>query len=103
MLQKKYPELNVYINTGNVLTANFASKALQLTIGTFSAGASIKALQKLECLQQKLQHNTNLSKPIILPFQYYRKLPDLYVAGNAGGSSAAGNFTGNGGKFCCRI
>ncbi|WP_454045278.1 ABC transporter permease [Chryseobacterium sp. Marseille-Q8038] len=46
MLQKKYPELNVYINTGNVLTANFASKALQLTIGTFSAGASIKALQK---------------------------------------------------------
>ncbi|WP_419870489.1 ABC transporter permease [Chryseobacterium sp. CT-SW4] len=47
MLQKKYPELNVYINTGNVLTANFASKALQLTIGTFSAGASMKALQKM--------------------------------------------------------
>jgi ABC-2 type transport system permease protein len=46
ILQKKYPELNVYINTGNVLTANFASKALQLTIGTFSAGVSIKALQK---------------------------------------------------------
>lgn len=46
MLQKKYPEVNVYINTGNVLTANFATKALQLTIGTFSAGASIKALQK---------------------------------------------------------
>ncbi|MCL1680212.1 ABC transporter permease [Elizabethkingia miricola] len=47
MLQKKYPELNVYVNTGNVLTANFASKALQLTIGTFSAGASIKGLQKM--------------------------------------------------------
>jgi ABC-2 type transport system permease protein len=46
ILQKKYPELNVYVNTGNVLTANFASKALQLTIGTFSAGVSIKALQK---------------------------------------------------------
>ena len=46
MLQKKYPEVNVYINTGNVLTANFATKALQLTIGTFSAGASMKALQK---------------------------------------------------------
>ncbi|MFP7655300.1 ABC transporter permease [Chryseobacterium proteolyticum] len=44
--KKKYPEVNVYINTGNVLTANFATKALQLTIGTFSAGASIKALQK---------------------------------------------------------
>lgn len=47
MLQKKYPEVNVYVNTGNVLTANFATKALQLTIGTFSAGASIKALQKM--------------------------------------------------------
>ncbi|WP_212003066.1 ABC transporter permease [Chitinophaga sp. HK235] len=47
ILQKKYPEVNVYVNTGNVLTANFASKALQLTIGTFSAGVSIKALQKM--------------------------------------------------------
>lgn len=46
MLQKKYPEVNVYINTANVLTANFASKALQLTLGTFSAGAEISALQK---------------------------------------------------------
>ncbi|MBV8253377.1 MAG: ABC transporter permease [Chitinophaga sp.] len=47
ILQKKYPEVNAYINTGNVLTANFASKALQLTIGTFSAGVSIKGLQKM--------------------------------------------------------
>lgn len=47
MLQKKYPELNVYVNTGNMMTANFASKALQLTIGTFSAGAAIKGLQKM--------------------------------------------------------
>lgn len=46
LLQKKYPEVNVYINTSNVLTANFASKAIQLTLGTFSAGAEIKALQK---------------------------------------------------------
>lgn len=46
ILQKKYPELNVYINTSNVLTANFASKAIQLTVGTFSAGAEMKALQK---------------------------------------------------------
>ena len=29
MLQKKYPELNVYVNTSNVLTANFATKAIQ--------------------------------------------------------------------------
>lgn len=47
MLQKKYPEINVYINTGNMMTANFATKALQLTIGTFSAGAAMKGLQKM--------------------------------------------------------
>ncbi|SDC90402.1 ABC transporter permease [Niabella drilacis] len=47
MLQKKYPEVNVYVNTGNMMTANFATKALQLTIGTFSAGAAIKGLQKM--------------------------------------------------------
>lgn len=46
MLQKKYPEVNVYVNTSNVLTANFATKAIQQTLGTFSAGAEIKALQK---------------------------------------------------------
>ena len=46
MLQKKYPEVNVFINTSNVLTANFASKAIQTTLGTFAAGAEIKALQK---------------------------------------------------------
>ncbi|QBO59076.1 ABC transporter permease [Chryseobacterium salivictor] len=46
MLQKKYPEMNVYVNTSNVLTANFATKAIQLTLGTFSAGAEIKALEK---------------------------------------------------------
>lgn len=46
MLQKKYPEITVYINTSNVLTANFASKAIQQVLGTFSAGAEIKALQR---------------------------------------------------------
>jgi len=47
MLQKRYPEINVYVNTGNMMTANFATKALQLTIGTFSAGAAMKGLQKM--------------------------------------------------------
>ncbi|MGC4130337.1 MAG: ABC transporter permease [Bergeyella sp.] len=46
MLQKKYPEINCYINTSNVLTANFATKSLQTTLGTFAAGAEMKALQK---------------------------------------------------------
>ncbi|RVU90633.1 ABC transporter permease [Flavobacterium columnare] len=46
ILQKKYPEINVYFNNSNVLTANFASKAIQLTLGTFSAGAEIKSFQR---------------------------------------------------------
>jgi len=46
MLQKKYPEIVTYINTSNLLTANFSSKAIQSTLGTFSAGAEIKALQR---------------------------------------------------------
>lgn len=46
MLQKKYPEITVYLNTSNVLTANFATKAIQQVLGTFSAGAEIKALQR---------------------------------------------------------
>ena len=46
LLQKKYPEVNVYINTANVLTGNFASKAIQITLGTFSAGVDIKTLQR---------------------------------------------------------
>lgn len=46
VLQRKYPEINIYINTANVLTANFASKAIQLTMGTLSAGTEMKALQR---------------------------------------------------------
>ncbi|SZD73368.1 Inner membrane transport permease ybhR [Candidatus Ornithobacterium hominis] len=46
MLQKKYPEINVYVNTSNILTANFASKAIQLVLATFSAGAEIKSIQR---------------------------------------------------------
>lgn len=46
ILQKKYPEVNVYINTSNIMTANFASKAIQVTLGTLSAGMEIKTLQR---------------------------------------------------------
>lgn len=46
VLQKKHPELNVYLNTSNVLTANFASKALQTTLGTLSAGIEMKTFQR---------------------------------------------------------
>lgn len=62
MLQKKYPEVNVYVNTSNVLTANFATKAIQLTLGTFSAGSEIKALEKKGM-------NADLAKTQFEPFK----------------------------------
>lgn len=46
MMQGKNPEVNIYINTSNLLTANYATKAVQVVIGSYSAGAEMKALQK---------------------------------------------------------
>lgn len=46
ILQKRYPEVVSYFNTSNLLTANFSSKAIQTTLGTFSAGINMKGLQR---------------------------------------------------------
>lgn len=46
ILQKRYPEVNVYINTANLLTANMTSTAIQLSLGTLNAGIEMGALQK---------------------------------------------------------
>lgn len=46
ILLKRYPEVTSYINTSNLLTANIASTALQLSLGTLRAGIEIEALQK---------------------------------------------------------
>ncbi|MNK08343.1 Inner membrane transport permease YbhR [compost metagenome] len=46
ILQTRYPEIQVFCNTSNILTANFASKAIQQSLGTFAVGTEIKALQK---------------------------------------------------------
>lgn len=46
ILLKRYPEITSYINTSNLLTANIASTALQLSLGTLRAGIEIEALQK---------------------------------------------------------
>lgn len=46
ILQKKYPELTNYISTVNLVTANYTSTALQVTLGSFNAGVEIAALQK---------------------------------------------------------
>jgi len=46
VLQKKYPEINTFINTSNLLTANLASQGIQTVLGTFNAGIDIQALKK---------------------------------------------------------
>lgn len=46
VLQKRYPEINTYINTTNLLTANMASQGVQTTLGTFNAGIDIQSLKK---------------------------------------------------------
>lgn len=46
ILLKRYPEIIGYVNTSNLLTANIASSALQLSLGTMRAGIEIEALQK---------------------------------------------------------
>lgn len=46
LLYKRYPEISVYVNTDNILTANFASKAIQVVTGTMKAGVEIEALRK---------------------------------------------------------
>ncbi|KAA8479969.1 ABC-2 type transport system permease protein [Arcticibacter tournemirensis] len=43
---KRYPEMLVYVNADNILTANFASRAIQTVAGTLKAGIQIEALKK---------------------------------------------------------
>jgi ABC-2 type transport system permease protein len=46
VLTKKYPEIVTIVNTSNVLTANYASSALQICLGTLKAGIQIETLRK---------------------------------------------------------
>lgn len=46
ILLKRYPEVIGYINTANLLPANIASTAIQVSLGTLRAGIEIEALQK---------------------------------------------------------
>lgn len=45
-LTKKYPEITTIVNTSNVLTANYASTAIQVCLGTMKAGVQIETLRK---------------------------------------------------------
>lgn len=46
VLTKKYPEITTIVNTANILTANYASTALQVCLGTLKVGTQIETLRK---------------------------------------------------------
>lgn len=46
IMQKRYPEVMVDINTANLVTANFSTRAIQTVLGTINAGIEIEALKK---------------------------------------------------------
>ncbi|MGL2999079.1 ABC transporter permease [Flavobacterium sp. RSSB_23] len=43
---KKYPEITTIVNTANILTANYASTAIQVCLGTLKAGVQMETLRK---------------------------------------------------------
>lgn len=46
IMQKRYPEIMADINTANLVTANFATRAIQTILGTINAGIEIETLKK---------------------------------------------------------
>lgn len=46
VLTKKYPEVVTIVNASNVLTANYASSALQICLGTLKVGVQMETLRK---------------------------------------------------------
>lgn len=46
VLTRQNPEIVTIVNTGNVLTANYASGAIQLVLGTLKAGTQMETLRK---------------------------------------------------------
>lgn len=46
VLTQQNPEILTIVNTGNVLTANYASGAIQLSLGTLKAGTEMETLRK---------------------------------------------------------
>ncbi|MEN8186297.1 MAG: ABC transporter permease [Bacteroidota bacterium] len=59
ILQKRHPEVTVNINTSNILSANYAAKALQVILGTMNAGIEIEGLKKqgIPAITAKQQYN----------------------------------------------
>jgi len=46
VLQNRSPEVNVQINLANILTANYASRSIQIVLGSLNAGLEMEALRK---------------------------------------------------------
>lgn len=46
VMTKRYPEITTIVNTSNVLTANYASTAIQVCLGTLKVGSQLEALRK---------------------------------------------------------
>lgn len=46
VLTRQNPEILTIVNTGNILTANYASGAIQLALGTLKAGTTMETLRK---------------------------------------------------------
>ncbi len=46
VLTRRYPEVTTIVNTANILTANYASSALQVVLGTLKAGAQLEGMRK---------------------------------------------------------
>ena len=46
VLTKKYPEVVTIVNASNILTANYASSALQLCLGSLKVGVQMETLRK---------------------------------------------------------
>ncbi len=44
--QKRYPKIQVDVDAANILTANYAARAIQLVLGTINAGIEISGLNK---------------------------------------------------------
>ncbi|MGL2994706.1 ABC transporter permease [Flavobacterium sp. TSSA_36] len=46
VLTKRYPEIITFVNTANILTANFSSNAIQVCLGTLKVGVQYETLRK---------------------------------------------------------
>jgi ABC-2 type transport system permease protein len=46
VLTKRYPEIVTFVNTANILTANFSSNAIQVCLGTLKVGVQFETLRK---------------------------------------------------------